>query len=419
MNIRPPGPSNCWLAVSAALALVSCSSPKSSETPAQIPAPKLAAKPKPPEPQGPVFTRPQAVKGIYLTAWTAGGANSLDRQLKLVSQTELNSVVIDVRDTGENYFPTKIPLSDEAEKNEYLAVPKPQKLMQKLSDAKVWPIARIACFRDNLVTKAFPERAIQLPNGHPWQDRSRHCWLDPYNKKNWQYIAQIVDYAMNIGFPEIQLDYVRFSSEGNSKNQVFPAKKSYEPKNSKPEDVVEAFATYISDRVRKRGRLISADIFGIISSTKGDEGIGQQLEKVAAPFDAISPMVYPSHFARGEYRIPNPNAAPYEIVYKSLNDFRKRLPKKEVRPWLQAFSLGIKYGGKEIRAQIKAANDAGCTEFLLWNAGNRYTSAGLKPKTGKLAAPEGQVEGSRERPPTDGPGKAVAAPNGASRTPHS
>jgi hypothetical protein len=138
----------------------------------------------------------------------------------------------------------------------------------------------------------------------------------------------------------------------------------------------------MGERVRKRGCAYSADVFGIISSGTVDQGIGQTLEKIAQPFDVLSPMVYPSHFARGEYHIPNPNAAPYAIIKKSLGDYKRRIPKTKIRPWLQDFSLGVKYGPKEVRAQVKAAEELGYKEFLLWNASNRYTEGGLlKEKT--------------------------------------
>lgn len=363
-----------------------CCAPKQSGAATKVNVPTVA-KPKPVATKAPeqtpavTFQRPDCVKGIYLTAWTAGGSKLLDRYLKLIDETELNSVVIDVRDTGEMYFPTHIPLSDKVEGKAYLAVPNPERLMRKLAAHHVWPIARIACFRDNLVPKKYPDRAVQLPNGKPWHDRSNHMWLDPYDKRNWEYLAQTVDYAMSIGFPEIQLDYVRFPSEGKSNTQVFPNKKKYGDPKAKPEDVIAAFAAYIRDKVKARNCYYSADIFGIISSSKSDQGIGQELEKVAAPFDTVSPMVYPSHFHKGEYGIKDPNKAPYEIVEKSLHDYKKRIPDKPVRPWLQDFSLyGVHYGGQQVRAQIKAANAVGYKEFLLWNAGNKYSADGLLAK---------------------------------------
>lgn len=295
----------------------------------------------------------------------------------MVDRTELNSVVIDVRDSGLMYFKTGIPLAQQAGAN-HVAVTNPTRLFDRLRKHGVYPIARIACFRDNFVPRKFPGRAVQIMNGKPWKDRSGHTWLDPYNKQNWEYLASVVDYAMEIGFPAIQLDYVRFPSEGKSASQRFPARKRYPNPKATPSDVIHDFCAMMRDRVKKHDCEFSADIFGIISSSKGDEGIGQTLEKVAEPFDVISPMVYPSHFAHGEYGIQNPNAQPYAIIKKSLQDYKKRLPDKVVRPWLQDFTLGTPhYGPKEIQAQLKAMREVGYQEFLLWNAGNRYTEAGL------------------------------------------
>ncbi|AIE85630.1 putative glycoside hydrolase [Fimbriimonas ginsengisoli] len=326
------------------------------------------------------FERPKAVKGIYLTAWSAGSSTKMAKVLDMIDKNELNAVVIDVRDTGDMYWKTGIKLADEC-KATMVAIPKPDALFQSLEKHKVWPIARIACFRDNWVPKKHPEMAVQSGGGRVWRDRSGHSWLDPYNKKNWEYLAQTVEFALDAGFPEVQLDYVRFPSEGKSSTQVFPGKKTYPDQKAKPEDVIEQFANFIGEKVHARGALYSSDIFGIISSTRKDQGIGQALEKVAGPFDVISPMVYPSHFANGEYGIPNPDKAPYAIIKKSLTDYKKRLPKKDVRPWLQAFSLRAHYGRAEVQAQIKAARELGYNEYLLWNAANRYAE-GLVDKDG-------------------------------------
>jgi hypothetical protein len=318
------------------------------------------------------FVKPAHVKGMYWTAWTGGSHKAREKLLAIIDKTELNSVVVDIRDEGTVYLRTKIPMANEPKVTQ-LAISKPNDLLKSLEDHKVWPIARIACFRDNFVTINHPELSIHFANGSIWHDRKGYHWLDPYNKKNWEYIGQIVDFALDLGFPEIQLDYVRFPSEGKAASQVFPAKKAYGKADENSADVISAFTKYIGDKVHARHAVYSVDIFGIISSMKGDEGIGQQLEKVAAPFDVLSPMIYPSHFALGEYGIKNPNASPYEIIKKSLNDYKKRLPKTIIRPWLQAFSLNhIKYTAVQLKAQIKATREVGYQGFLLWNAGNKY-----------------------------------------------
>lgn len=324
------------------------------------------------------YPKPDQVKGIYLTAWSAGGTKKLESMIQLVERTELNAIVIDIRDAGHVYIKTGIPVAVQSQA-ETVAMIKPEAIMTKLADRKIYPIARIACFRDNFVPKKFPERAVNRVGGGVWKDRGGYSWLDPYNVKNWEYIGAIVDKALDLGFPEIQLDYVRFPSEGKAGDQTFPAKKYWTDNAKAPKDVIAKFANYIRDRVKKRNAILSADIFGIISSAKSDQGIGQELEDIAAPFDLVCPMVYPSHYAKGEYGIADPNRSPYAIVLKSLKDYAARIPNKPLRPWLQDFSLGVTYGPDEVRAQIKAARTIGYNEYLLWNAKNVYSEAALKP----------------------------------------
>lgn len=354
-------------------------------TAAETPPPTTVAQPEePPKPKEKheAFVKPEHVRGIYLTAWSAGSTRKMDNVLDMLDRTELNALVIDIRDSGNMYWKTGIKLAEDAGATQN-AVPKPERLFERLLEHKVYPIARISCFRDVWVPKKFPDRAVKFADGKPWKDRSGHTWLDPYQKENWEYIAEVVEFALDQGFPEIQLDYVRFPSEGKVSTMVFPGQKAYPDQNAMPEDVIAAFAEFIREKVHARGAVLSADIFGIISSGTVDQGIGQALEKISAPFDLICPMVYPSHFAKGEYGIANPNASPYEIVLKSLRDYQKRLPDKPVRPWLQDFSLGVRYGVKEVQAQIKAAKELGYNEYLLWNAMNRYTEAAVKD-TSKL-----------------------------------
>ncbi|MBI3734891.1 hypothetical protein HY256_00040, partial [Candidatus Sumerlaeota bacterium] len=290
-----------------------------------------------------------------------------------VFKPELNSVVIDIRDSGSVFWATGIKVAEESGA-EQVAVWHPEKLFDRLEKHKVYPIARIACFLDDYITVKHPDRAVQTADGKVWTDKHHHHWLDPYNKKNWEFLGALADFAMDQGFQEIQLDYVRFPSEGKVTDTVFPAKKDWPNPKDEPADVIVAYANYIRERVKTRGRYISADIFGIISSNSSDQGIGQFLEKIAVPFDSISPMVYPSHFADGEYGIKKPNSNPHDVTYKCLRDYTRRLPGKNVRPWLQDFSIyGVKYGKAEVQAQIKAARENGYTEYLLWNPRNRYT----------------------------------------------
>ncbi len=328
------------------------------------------------------FVRPKHLRGVYMTAWVAGGKKSRDRILEEVQKSGLNSVVIDVRDGGINYWKMGIPDGKKAHATQ-LAVSDPASVLKDCKAHGIYPIARIACFRDNFIPKAFPNRAVQNPDGTIWHDGGGFHWLDPYDKKNWDYIKKIVNVAVKDGFPEIQLDYVRFASEGKVGSQVWPNKKTYPDQSAKPADVIQAFAQYIADDLKPLNVPLSADVFGIISSSKSDQGIGQELVKISKPFEAISPMDYPSLFHLGEYNIAYPNAQPYEIVLKSLKDYRRQVPDKDIRPWLQAFNLAVagkplvSYGPQQIADEVRAVKDAGYHGFFLWNAANKYDLAAL------------------------------------------
>lgn len=372
-------------------ALSACLAGCGGKTPPIAKAPPKPPKVAVPEPTPSPFKKPEAVRGIYLTAWSAGSTRKMDKVLAMLDRTELNALVIDVRDAGQNYWKGMgIKLSDESGAT-IVAVTNGKKVMDRLLAHGTYPIARIACFRDNYVPKKHPNQAVNKITGGVWKDRGGYTWLDPYNKKNWDYIAAIVDFALDQGFPEIQLDYVRFPSEGKASVQAFPAKKSYPDPKAKPQDVVAAFANFIGERVRKRKAVFSADLFGIISSSKSDQGIGQELEKVAEPFDVLCPMVYPSHFAKGEYGVKDPSSSPYLILSKSLADFKSRLPGKSVRPWLQDF---FGYGVTQVQAQIKASKELGYEEYLLWNARNIYTEAAVVDTSKFSSSVKSKVQGN-------------------------
>ena len=188
---------------------------------------------------------------------------------------------------------------------------------------------------------------------------------------------------------------------------VFPD----QPKDAIHEDQIAAFLKYAHDKIHAAGGWFSADVFGLTSMVKNDEGIGQKFVKVVQNVDYLCPMVYPSHYAHGEYHIPNPNTEPYKIIHLSVGDAQKRLKTVKtdckLRPWIQDFSLyGVHYGPAQVKAQIKALNDLGIHEFLLWNARNNFTEAALekdpefkkKQAEMKTAKSGSSPAGSRETP---------------------
>ncbi|MDR1926475.1 MAG: putative glycoside hydrolase, partial [Endomicrobium sp.] len=188
------------------------------------------------------------------------------------------------------------------------------------------------------------------------------------------YNLQIAERAVNIGFDEIQFDYIRFPSDGNTKNCRY----------CKPHSVDEAskvlvdFLKEANKRLKTKNTQISIDVFGLTTTATDDMGIGQKIVEMTEWVDYVSPMIYPSHYGKWNYGIENPNKEPYKVVYYAIEGALKRIPVKKLRPWLQDFSLGHKYNEDEVKAQMQACYDNKVGSWLLWNPRCIYTRAALK-----------------------------------------
>lgn len=306
----------------------------------------------------PMFVEPAHVRGVYLSGWTASSTKSLDRLVKLANTTEINSFVIDVKDGSGLTYKTMTP---------NLA-----KVLQRLHDNNIYPIARIVVFYDPILAKNRPDLAvIDTRTGKAFKDGRGVGWINPHKKEVWDYNLQIANEVLDMGFTEIQWDYVRFPDvkQSQAKFVSYPGNKG-----SSRVETINNFLRYSRDNLGPEVTM-TADVFGLVTTVKGDLHIGQQWEDILNVVDSIHPMVYPSHYAQGEYGIAYPNAVPYKIVHRALSDAVKRSKGQEhkIRPWLQAFTLGKPpYTEYEIRQQIKAANDLGINEYLLWSPSNKY-----------------------------------------------
>ncbi len=413
----------CALGLSV-LALVSTSGCKS-KTPALGATPRLGPRTagQRPTPTGPPQLEPLpagGVKGIYLTGWTAGGSKSFRKLVELVDRTTINAMVIDVKDDGDVTYQADVPLAKEIAgkmDGRMKQISNIDKVTTTLKEHNIFPIARITCFRDKPLGNAHPELAVHDTSGGVWHDRKRNAWLNPYKKENWDYNVDLALDALKHGFKEIQFDYVRFPTDGRMGEMTFPD----QPAGAIHEDQIAAFLKYAHDKIHAAGGWFSADVFGLTSMVTNDEGIGQKFVKVVQNVDYLCPMVYPSHYAHGEYHIPNPNAEPYKIIHLSVGDAQKRMKtvktECKLRPWIQDFSLGSpRYGAPQVKAEVKALEDLGIHEYLLWNARNRFTEAAL---TADPNAPVRTAAASEKPPSTtvaaDGKG-AVTTPTSAAQS---
>lgn len=365
------------------------------------------------------------VRGIYVTGPMAGTAN-MDSLIGLVERTELNAMVIDVKN-DEGY----VTCDMDAELVQEIGSVKRyirdvSGLVQKCKEKDIYLIARIVAFRDPLLAEARPEWSLHNADGTVFRDKSGLSWVNPYETKVWDYLVQVAEGAIDLGFDEVQFDYIRFSTDSGMKNVDFGPAAQEKGKT----EVITEFAAYAAERLHEKGAAVSADVYGIVIDSAVDQQIvGQDYLALAEHLDYLSPMVYPSHYGPYNYNIPIPDAQPYDTVLAAMQSSKKvlagvlipKLEKEEteessvsgntvsgndafagtgleaeqiaalsplktvradVRPWLQDFTATwvkghIKYGPEQIREQIQAVYDAGYEEWILWNAANRYTEGGL------------------------------------------
>lgn len=332
----------------------------------------------------PILSKPPAVRGIYLNAWAAGSPKRRAELIALSRWSEINTFVIDVKEGGEVSYRSGVGIARAIGANRSY-IPDPRQLLAELREAGVYAVARIVVFKDPILARSRPDWAIQTRDGGLWEDDRGVNWVDPYNRKVWDYNIALAREAVLLGFSEIQWDYVRFPDVPARflRSAVFPAREGRSFSVA-----IREFLQYSREELADLGVPITADVFGLTVSVGNDLGIGQRWEDLSDVADALLPMVYPSHFARGSYGIPVPNADPYRTVRTALEFAVRRSARiegaAEIRPWLQDFSLGWpEYGAAEVRAQIQATYDAGIDEWILWNPGSRYTLGALAPKVGE------------------------------------
>lgn len=321
---------------------------------------------------------PKQVKAIYMTSWVAGTPSLRQKLVNLIDTTEINSVVIDVKDyTGKVSFEIK---DQELKKfgSEEIRVRDLREFLAELHKKNVYTIARIAVFQDAYMVKMRPAWAVgNLSGTAVWKDRKGISWIDPGTREYWKYIMMVAQESYNAGFDEINFDYIRYPSDGDMKDISYPWSKT-----DLRHEVMKSFFQYIHNTFASTSVVTSADLFGMTTSSVDDMGIGQILEDALPYFDYIAPMVYPSHYPPAWNGYKNPSAHPYEVIKISMGDAiaRAKLASTsplKLRPWLQDFDLGADYGPIEVRKQIQATYDLGLDSWMLWSASNKYTSGAL------------------------------------------
>lgn len=374
---------------------------------------------------------PPQVKTIYMTSCVAGTPSFRQDLVKLMLETEINSVIIDIKDySGTISYPSKLEAWKPAWQNARCGTADMRELVQMLHENDLFVIARITVFQDPFYTQSHPELAVKKADGVTvWKDNKGLSFIDVAAKPYWDHIVALSAEVYNLGFDELNFDYVRYPSDGPMNDISFPHSMAGEYGADKQANL-EAFFKYLNDQLsdealfaeyrhENTGRVTavpwtSADLFGMTTTNTDDLSIGQVIERAAPYFDFIAPMVYPSHYPDSFLGLGNPNDYPYKVVNYAMAGGVKRMEspttvvegflhepetytnasgtvmqtgkyKKPVysasklRTWIQDFDYGGDYDAIDVRAQIQASYDAGVMDWMIWAPSNRYTKAALLP----------------------------------------
>jgi hypothetical protein len=315
---------------------------------------------------------PKTMHAVHVSAY-GWSSKTLRRPLfEMIHKKQINTIEIDLKDeSGVIGYDSHLPLAKKIHADRGIYDIK--EVIDRLHRLNVRVIGRLVAFRDPVLANAAWKRGhhdwvIQTPNGGAYADYGGFTnFAHPAVRR---YNIDIAEEAAKAGIDDVLYDYVR-RPDGPIKTMVFKGLKET------PEKSIAGFVAETEKRLRRYGTRLGASVFGI-AATRPKE-IAQDIPHMSKAADYISPMLYPSHWARGEYNVGYPNAHPYEIVARSLKDFLKAVKGTgaEVIPWIQDFSLGIHYGPREVRAQLDAARRRGIHSWILWDPSVTYTRAAL------------------------------------------
>ena len=343
------------------------------------------------------------VKGIYVSGPMAGTAG-MDNLIALVDRTELNALVIDVKnDDGYLTCELDVPLAEQIGSEKHYIKDLPA-LVQTCKEKNIYLIARVVAFKDPILAEKMPEWSLHNSDGSIFRDKSGLAWVNPYRKEVWEYLASVGEAAIKAGFDEVQYDYVRFSTDSRMKQVDF----GDSTKGRTKTEAISGFTLYASERIHAAGGRISADVYGVVIDSEEDQQIvGQNYVEMSRSLDAISPMIYPSHYGPYNYQIPVPDAQPYDTVLAAMQASKMVLA-----------GLDPKTGKKPVSADVSGndAVDAAIVGGEAVSGNNAADAATDSQSTSGTTAVSGNdaVQNAENAQAADG---AQAAEDAAAKTP--
>jgi hypothetical protein len=347
-------------------------------------------------------------RALYAPSAVFEGAGRLDAELALIQRTEANAMVIDVKETDGNlYWSTDLPAAKAVGAVMQHPLFELSQLLPKLKARGIYTIARMVVMKDNTLGTARPDLAVMNSvTGKPWRDYGGGIWLDPFNPGVDEYIAALAGDLADKGFDEVQLDYVRFYSDGDfsTSDTNLPNTESFRL------PAIRRLFRVVSDELQTKRAFFGADVFPISFIASDDQGIGQRPEVIMPYVDYFDPMVYPSHYYAGSFGWDVPNNHPYDVInstLKLMNAERVGLP-LVIRPWIQDFGYAgfPPYTAAQVQAEMQALHDNGAQGWMIWNARAEFTSAALgAPRAGEASAPvtSADTAGTASPPATTAP----------------
>jgi hypothetical protein len=337
-----------------------------------------------------VAMEPFEARALYAPSAVFEAPGRLDAMLELIERTEANAMVIDVKETdGRLYYATDLPSAVEVGAVREAPVFELEELLPMLKERGIYTIARMVAMKDNTSAAARPELAVRnSATGEPWRDNIGGAWLDPSAPGVAEYLASIAGDLADRGFDEVQLDYIRFYSDGPyaEADTNLPNTQSFRL------PAIQRVLRVVSEELDTTRAFLGADVFPISFIVPDDQGIGQRPEVIMPYVDYFCPMVYPSHYGPGVFGFPVPNEYPYEVIDQTLqimNAQKEGLP-VVIRPWIQDFGYGPfpPYTAAQVQAEFAAAADNGAKGWMVWNARAVFTEAALgPPREGEDAGP--------------------------------
>ena len=321
---------------------------------------QVAARPRP---------LPVEIRGVHVTAALASIPGKL-AEYEALTKYGLNTIELDVKDEGGEIAFTPAGVSLARKAGAARAYYKPAQVARLAHRKGVYLIGRVVVFQDPYLARARPDLAVRTPGGGIWATSAGLAWVNPYDRRVWDYAVSVAAAAARAGFDEIMLDYVRFPSDGDVGAAVYPGKT-----RERKGEVISAFVAYAKQRLAPLGVRVSTALFGL-SATR-DMGLGQVPAWISQHVDNVNPMAYPYLYGGGELGIVTPSAEPGETVFRTLVDFKRQLKGSNAQliPWIQDWS----YDREQVLQQVRATRLQGAKGFLLWNPYGLYTKAALSP----------------------------------------